>query len=329
MAMKPISCNLGNLEYNLNEDFKPTAITSCKAKKSIKGPLPLFRTDSKGQKNAKKPKLEGAKSKRELNQKALRLISNRPSSTKKINNIKMTKFEGNKNHIDRFFRDNINQANLSKSKLRTSYTSSSKKKYKCVNRALTKAESQPYLTKKGIFKADCKIQDMVGPGSNERCDKSKIPKNLVNKLVGVLKDSEKCVKKNRKSSSIENQQMKHGFNERYRYELGNSRTPTAGVKAFSSLKRPSQKKENIEKNSSMICIHSSYTNLNKVNMVNVDPGQNHWVNFYSLTKKSAELCKTNDRLNQELNALGDKMKRLLTYCRVKDQNRRNFLTQHN
>ena len=77
----------------------------------------------------------------------------------------------------------------------------------------------------------------------------------------------------------------------------------------------------MQKNNSLICIHSEYTKLNNVNMVNVEPGEKYYVNIYSMNKKSDELCKTNDKLHEELNNLGDKMKRLLAEYRRREDKR--------
>eukprot|EP00344_Euplotes_crassus_P012083 CAMPEP_0197000276 /NCGR_PEP_ID=MMETSP1380-20130617/5257_1 /TAXON_ID=5936 /ORGANISM="Euplotes crassus, Strain CT5" /LENGTH=177 /DNA_ID=CAMNT_0042417511 /DNA_START=214 /DNA_END=745 /DNA_ORIENTATION=- len=171
------------------------------------------------------------------------------------------------------------------------------------------------------------IEDLKGKkgSAKKTIPTTTIPKSLVNKLVGVLKDSEKSVRKNmRKSASIENYQKVQALENRFMSDEITPRTPSMGAGMPSPDCNPSLKKSKFQKNNSMICIHSSYTKLNNVNMVNVKPGEEYYVNFYSLNKKSDELCATNDKLHKELALLGKKMKKLLEFYRKREEGRAKF-----
>lgn len=67
------------------------------------------------------------------------------------------------------------------------------------------------------------------------------------------------------------------------------RTPTTNEKIYKSLSGPTPVKKKMPKNNSLICIHSSYTKLNNVNMVNIDPPQDYFKNFYQMSQKTQDL----------------------------------------
>ena len=101
--------------------------------------------------------------------------------------------------------------------------------------------------------------------------------------------------------------------------------------AISSSKRiPSGKKKKFHKNNSLIWIHSSYTKLNNVNMVNLDPKEKYTTDIPPIVdpegykqfidkRKRDELWRVNDKLQNELLNLGSRIKSVLENYKKREE----------
>eukprot|EP00343_Euplotes_focardii_P002914 CAMPEP_0205804944 /NCGR_PEP_ID=MMETSP0205-20121125/7999_1 /ASSEMBLY_ACC=CAM_ASM_000278 /TAXON_ID=36767 /ORGANISM="Euplotes focardii, Strain TN1" /LENGTH=202 /DNA_ID=CAMNT_0053075331 /DNA_START=207 /DNA_END=815 /DNA_ORIENTATION=+ len=153
-------------------------------------------------------------------------MSHRPSSTKKLSTIKMKKAK----KAEKLLKTSIDQSSLSRSKLKIMPQSNRISKIYVAGN-MPKLEAPRQLAKRKISNKNIRMLTTCSPFirstiSDSKIKKSKIakqnkvkipenniPTSLVSRLMGVLEDSAKGVKKNlRKGSYLGNIQNKRGSN---------------------------------------------------------------------------------------------------------------------